>query len=138
GLMKTMVPGHSYWLNYIGVADVDAKTKEAESLGAKVVSPPIDIPNVGRSSALQDPTGVHFALFQPKYSRSRPPSPPPPPTPRHQGDHDHRQVRWLPRQRRQHRTRREIESLRLVDRHLQGRHRDREVHQRRRRVFRRK
>jgi predicted enzyme related to lactoylglutathione lyase len=66
GLMKTMVPGHSYWLNYVGVKDVDAKTKEAESLGAKVVSPPMDIPNVGRSSVLQDPTGVHFALFQPK------------------------------------------------------------------------
>lgn len=64
GLMKTMVPGHSYWLNYIAVADVDAKTKEAEALGGKVVTPPMDIPKVGRFSVLQDPTGVHFALFR--------------------------------------------------------------------------
>jgi len=64
GLMQTMVPGHSYWLSYIAVADVDAKTKEAEGLGAKVVNPPMDIPNVGRFSILQDPAGVHFALFR--------------------------------------------------------------------------
>jgi predicted enzyme related to lactoylglutathione lyase len=64
GLMKTMVPGHTYWLNYIAVADVDAKTKEAVSLGGKLVMGPMDIPNIGRSSVVQDPAGVHFALFQ--------------------------------------------------------------------------
>jgi predicted enzyme related to lactoylglutathione lyase len=68
GLMKTPLqggPGHSYWLNYVAVENVDGKTKEAESLGGKVVQPPMDIPNIGRASVLQDPTGVHFALFQP-------------------------------------------------------------------------
>lgn len=64
GLLKTMVPGHSYWLSYLAVADVDAKTKEATSLGAKVVSPPTDIPGVGRAAMIQDPAGVHFALFK--------------------------------------------------------------------------
>lgn len=64
GLMKTMVPGHSYWLGYLAVADVDQKTSEATSLGAEIVAPPMDIPNVGRFSVLRDPTGVHFALFR--------------------------------------------------------------------------
>jgi uncharacterized protein len=66
GIMKSFIPGHSYWLNYIGVQDVDAKTKEAASLGAKVINEPMDIPGIGRSSVLQDPAGVFFALFQPK------------------------------------------------------------------------
>jgi predicted enzyme related to lactoylglutathione lyase len=64
GLMQTQVPSHSYWLNYLAVTDVDAKTNEAQSLGAKVINPPIDIPNIGRFSILQDPTGVFFALFK--------------------------------------------------------------------------
>jgi uncharacterized protein len=63
GIMKTMVPGHSYWLNYLAVANVDAKTKEAEANGGKLLHPPSDIPGMGRFSVLQDPTGVHFAFF---------------------------------------------------------------------------
>ncbi len=63
GLMKTMVPGQSYWLHYIAVANVDATTKEAEKLGGKVITPPTDIPGMGRFSVLQDPTNVFFALF---------------------------------------------------------------------------
>jgi len=63
GIMKSPMPGHSYWMNYIAVTDVDAKTNEATSLGAKVITGPMDIPNMGRFSILQDPTGVYFALF---------------------------------------------------------------------------
>ena len=51
------------WIAYIAVTDVDASTKKAESLGAKVCAPPQDIP-MGRFSVIQDPTGATVGLFQ--------------------------------------------------------------------------
>jgi len=58
------VPPH--WMSYILVDDVDASTKKAEELGAKVCVPPMDIPNVGRFSTITDPTGASVSLFMPK------------------------------------------------------------------------
>jgi uncharacterized protein len=52
------------WLVYLGTDDVDATTDKAKGLGANVFMPPTDIPNVGRFSVLQDPTGAAFGLFQ--------------------------------------------------------------------------
>lgn len=54
-----------HWLVYFAVEDVDATTKQSESLGGKTVVPPMDIPKVGRFSVLQDPQGAYFALFKP-------------------------------------------------------------------------
>ena len=51
------------WLNYIQVADCDACAAKAASLGGKIASPPMDIPNVGRFAILQDPQGATFAII---------------------------------------------------------------------------
>jgi len=46
------------WDTYVTVDDVDAVAGRAESLGGKVLRPPMDIPNVGRFCVIQDPQGA--------------------------------------------------------------------------------
>src|SRR5688572_18311364 len=36
------------WVGYVGVADTDAKAKEVEAAGGRILMGPDDIPNVGR------------------------------------------------------------------------------------------
>jgi len=60
-----------HWLAYIGVPSVDAAVATAVRLGAKVVTPPTDIPNAGRHAALTDPQGGAFAV----HSSTMAPSP---------------------------------------------------------------
>jgi len=57
------VPAH--WLMYVGVASVDDSVKQATGLGATVIVPPGDIPNMGRFAVLKDPQGAVFALWTP-------------------------------------------------------------------------
>ena len=54
-------PTHAHWLGYITTQDVDATAKQAKALGANVVVPPTDIPNVGRFTLLIDPQGAPIA-----------------------------------------------------------------------------
>jgi predicted enzyme related to lactoylglutathione lyase len=56
------VPPH--WLVYFAVADCDASTKQAKDLGGTVLSPPMDIPNIGRFAVVLDPQGAVFALYK--------------------------------------------------------------------------
>lgn len=49
---------------YIAVDDVDAAARQAFELGGTIVSPPADIPNVGRCCQLQDPTGARFFIIR--------------------------------------------------------------------------
>ncbi len=46
------------WSIYITVDDVDATARQVETLGGKIVRPPMDIPKVGRFAVLQDPQGA--------------------------------------------------------------------------------
>jgi predicted enzyme related to lactoylglutathione lyase len=55
----------SYQTVYAGVDDVDAALQKAESLGAKTVMPPMDIPMGGRIALFADPQGHTFGLFKP-------------------------------------------------------------------------
>lgn len=65
GMMKAMDPkAPSAWLHYVNAGKVDPATEKAKKLGATIVMPPMDIPNVGRFSIVTDPQGVFFALFQ--------------------------------------------------------------------------
>ena len=57
------VPSH--WLGYVHVADVDATAAKTAEIGGTVLSPPMDIPDVGRFATLQDPTGAAFAVMTP-------------------------------------------------------------------------
>ncbi|MEP6946007.1 MAG: VOC family protein [Acidobacteriota bacterium] len=58
-------PPPAHILNYIAVDDVDKAAKLAVELGAKVHKT-MDIPNVGRMSIIEDPTGGMFATFMVK------------------------------------------------------------------------
>lgn len=63
-MMKAGVPPH--WGAYVAVDDVDATTKRAESLGAKVVAPPMDVMEQGRMAVLSDPSGAVISVWQAK------------------------------------------------------------------------
>jgi len=64
-----------HWLIYVGTPSVDASCLQAQSLGARVLKAPADIPNVGRFAVLSDPQGATFALFTP--GSGPPPGPEP-------------------------------------------------------------
>ena len=66
GLMQ-MMPGtpHPFWLAYVAVENADASADKAKRLGATVVVPPTDIPNVGRFACIMDPQKAHIAVLQP-------------------------------------------------------------------------
>ena len=55
------VPPH--WLVYFAVADCDAGTEQAKSLGATIIMPPTDAGDVGRFSVIQDPQGGVFSII---------------------------------------------------------------------------
>jgi predicted enzyme related to lactoylglutathione lyase len=58
------IPPH--WATYFFVTDLDTSTNKAKSLGATVPTGPQAIPNVGRFSALKDPQGATFCLYEAK------------------------------------------------------------------------
>ena len=51
------------WGTYVTVDDVDATVKKAEGLGAKVIVPLMDIPEVGRLCTIQDPQGAMISFI---------------------------------------------------------------------------
>jgi predicted enzyme related to lactoylglutathione lyase len=67
GIMK-MMPGtpHPFWMAYVSVEKADATTEKAKRLGATVIVPPTDIPNVGRFACYMDPQHAAIAVLQPK------------------------------------------------------------------------
>lgn len=61
--MPEQVPNH--WAVYFTVSDVDATIDSATSAGGQIVNGPMDIPGVGRTATVHDPTGGSFNLMQP-------------------------------------------------------------------------
>ena len=55
------VPPH--WLVYFAVADTDAIMGQAQALGGRVLTPPMDIPQ-GRFAVVQDPQGATFGVIR--------------------------------------------------------------------------
>jgi len=51
------------WGLYIAVDNVDATAEQATGMGAKVIMPPTDIPEVGRFCVLQDPQGALVSII---------------------------------------------------------------------------
>lgn len=77
GLMQIrpdMGPLPSHWLAYVEVANVDAATKRAGELGARVHVPGMDIPGIGRFGVFEDPTGATLAVFKPAAAPAQPKS----------------------------------------------------------------
>ena len=56
----------SQWLAYVLVNDINASTKKAKSLGAKVSKEVTEIPGMGWLSIIMDPTGATLGLWQTK------------------------------------------------------------------------
>jgi hypothetical protein len=66
GVMAKMMPEQPHaWLPYVQVASADKTTEKAKKLGATVIVPPTDVPNVGRFSILADPQGAAIGILQP-------------------------------------------------------------------------
>ena len=66
GVMKApdaSVP--TMWTPYVCVDDADARAARARELGATLVVPPADIPDVGRFAVFLDPQGAALAILKP-------------------------------------------------------------------------
>jgi predicted enzyme related to lactoylglutathione lyase len=67
GMMAAPNPNvPSHWLPYVDVADINASSEKAKSLGANIIHGPMEVPDVGWICVLIDPTGAAIGLFQPK------------------------------------------------------------------------
>jgi uncharacterized protein len=65
GIMAQAMPGAAHaWLPYVQVANVDQSAGKAKQLGATVVVPPTDIPNVGRFAIFVDAQGTATGILQ--------------------------------------------------------------------------
>ena len=67
-----MGPTPPHWIGYVAVPNVDESAVQAESLGGKLLTPPMDIPEVGRFAVITDPQGAAIAIFTPKDAPSTP------------------------------------------------------------------
>jgi len=52
------------WMVYWTVADCDESVKQATTLGAQIMNPPTDIPQIGRFAVVQDPQGAVFSIIK--------------------------------------------------------------------------
>jgi predicted enzyme related to lactoylglutathione lyase len=59
-----MGPVPSNWMVYFAVADCEETTKKAAAVGAQVLVPTTDIPEVGQFSVMTDPQGAAFAIVK--------------------------------------------------------------------------
>lgn len=66
GMMKQMIPGAgSAWMPYVLVQDIDAATKKAKKLRAKIVKDVTEVEGMGWLSIIVDPTGAMIGLWEP-------------------------------------------------------------------------
>jgi predicted enzyme related to lactoylglutathione lyase len=63
------VPSH--WLDYVGIADVDAALPRVAMLGGKAITPVVPIPGIGRFAVIEDAVGAVLALFTPEPGEGR-------------------------------------------------------------------
>ena len=53
------------WMSYLAVDHVDSRVDKAVALGAKLMRPIFDVPNVGRIAILTEPGGAAIAWMTP-------------------------------------------------------------------------
>ena len=67
GMMKQLMPDTgSAWMPYVLVKDIDAATKKAKKLRAKVMKDVTEVMGRGWLSIIVDPTGALLGLWEPK------------------------------------------------------------------------
>lgn len=65
GMMTSPMPGSPpHWVAYVGVDDIEAATKKAKSLGAKIIQDVTQVGEYGRMSVIMDPTGAALAMWE--------------------------------------------------------------------------
>lgn len=66
GIMKHPMPGApSLWIPYVLVDDLEAATRRAKELGAKIIKEMVEVPDRGWFSIFIDPTGATLGLWRP-------------------------------------------------------------------------
>jgi len=63
-ITKEMTGMPPHWMVYFAVDDSDRTVEKAKGMGALVMVPPTDIPNIGRFAILNDPQGADFAVIR--------------------------------------------------------------------------
>lgn len=53
------------WTAYVTVPDIDDAADRIQELGGKILSGPMEVPEVGRVAVASDPQGAAFAIFTP-------------------------------------------------------------------------
>ncbi|MCX5386721.1 VOC family protein [Streptomyces sp. NBC_00083] len=66
GMAITPEQGRPGWNLYFQTPDIEATARSVEQAGGKVVMPPMDVMELGRSAVLQDTAGVGFSGWQPQ------------------------------------------------------------------------
>jgi predicted enzyme related to lactoylglutathione lyase len=67
GMMRQMCPdAPSAWMPYVLVKDIDASTRKAKKLGAKIAKGVTEVEGMGWLSIIVDPTGAMLGLWEPK------------------------------------------------------------------------
>jgi uncharacterized protein len=64
GCMRAPQGVQPMWVVYWVVTNCDQSVGKARQLGAQIVTPPVDVPGVGRIGMFADPTGALVAVFQ--------------------------------------------------------------------------
>ena len=76
GMLK--MAGHSGWIGYISVDDVDAHVEKIVEAGGKLWKPATDIPGMLRFAVMADPQGAAIVVFTPDPAMPSPQRPEPP------------------------------------------------------------
>lgn len=72
GITGHLPPGApAHWLPYVKSDDVDASAARAQRLGAQIVVPPADIPDIGRFTVVRDTVGAVIAVMKPNPRMSK-------------------------------------------------------------------
>lgn len=54
----------SHWMTYIAVDDCDAIAEKIKENGGSICVEPFEIPNIGKMSVVNDPSGANFSIIQ--------------------------------------------------------------------------
>lgn len=70
--------GHTAWIGYIAVEDVDAHIEKIVAAGGKLWKPATDVPGMLRFAVMSDPQGAAIVVFTPNPAMPSPERPTPP------------------------------------------------------------
>jgi hypothetical protein len=72
------ISGHTAWVGYISVEDVDAHVEMIVQAGGKLWKPATDVPGMLRFAVMSDPQGAAIVIFTPNPAMPSPARPAPP------------------------------------------------------------